>query len=474
MAADIVWLVEHVDRELDAACIAKVLLAERHGIQVDVLHMYLDIEAAARRRDAAVVVLPYFYQRIPQFHDAFLSHQLAHATIFSMAWEQIYYKSQEAIKAPRDDFARNHVYYLAWGDFFRDYLAGHGGATEHVSVIGHPALQLYSEPYRRIFPTREQIAARFGLDVTKRWVVIPENYRWAFRSKTSTIKAGKGSVDVEKLLEMRQFCIDSLKMLTTWCQAAAGAGNLEIILRPRPSTSVSRMESFISNTVSKQHPNFRIIKDLSAREWILAADLVVSSVSTTLIEAAIAGKRTAIAEPLPIIDQLAAEWQGLVPHLATQEAFIATCNGDVSPVHDRRLEAWAQSQYLRFGDVYDGLTSRLANLVRERRRIVPRHRNGDELLVAPALPQRLFWQLLGYLRQSPHYQPIREKIRHLRARVSGRSFAPIPYVATNHDKDLFTPNDVATRVAAWRATLAGRRSEQPETVGQYDPAAALG
>ena len=50
------------------------------------------------------------------------------------------------------------------------------------------------------------------------------------------------------------------------------------------------MLNFMHRTVQNPNANLKIIKTETAREWILAADHVMSSHSTTLIEAALAGK----------------------------------------------------------------------------------------------------------------------------------------------------------------------------------------
>ena len=82
------------------------------------------------------------------------------------------------------------------------------------------------------------------------------------------------------------------------------------------------MLNFMYRTVQNPNVNLKIMKTETAREWILAADHVMSSHSTTLIEAALAGKPIHRFSPEAYPEAVALEWHGLVPLLSDRKAFL--------------------------------------------------------------------------------------------------------------------------------------------------------
>jgi hypothetical protein len=107
--------------------------------------------------------------------------------------------------------------------------------------------------------------------------------------------------------------------------------------------------------------NIVVIQAGSVREWILAADHVISSHSTTLIEAALAGKPIHLYSPEPFPEALAAEWHGLVPVLENRDDFLqAVRQSPVEPT-GTRLATWARAQFLG-NDPLDTIVGMIARL----------------------------------------------------------------------------------------------------------------
>src|ERR1041384_3088613 len=101
-------LVEHVDRELDLVCLLKLLLERRHGIRLDVANFYVDAPLNLARPPPSLVLTPFFYAvEDLVLHD--YVHAWPDARFVNLAWEQLFYPSHQAIKAPRDKFTRKKV-----------------------------------------------------------------------------------------------------------------------------------------------------------------------------------------------------------------------------------------------------------------------------------------------------------------------------------------------------------------------------
>jgi len=173
---DILYLYEHVDRELDVACIVKIYLEQRHGLNAEIVqHPFgqlspdLNLDGARPR----VVAMPHAYYT-PYLLD------WPKATYVSLMWEQLFYKGNRLVKIPRGTFALKHVLHHAWGEFSSDYLQEVGVPKDHIFVNGNMAYALYGEPYCGYYTGRAELARRYGLDPNKRWIFFPENYNWAF------------------------------------------------------------------------------------------------------------------------------------------------------------------------------------------------------------------------------------------------------------------------------------------------------
>ncbi len=367
---EVLWLVEHIAREMDVACAVKALARTRYGLDINIRNMYLHANQILQEYEPDVVVHPFFY---------FVSGALATedyvktwptATHFNMAWEEIHYKAHKKIKAPSDDFTRMKVIHHAWGNFYKEYLEENGVPKEHVFVNGHPAYQLYKDPYKQYYTSKDRLAEKYGLDGSRKWIFVPENYRWAFIGNKIKLFTKLGA-DPDEIVRMRDFSIESLKQLLQWCNKAASDNQLEIIFRPRPSTNSQLIRDTFDNTVGQAAPNLHFIKDGSVREWILASDVVISSYSTSLIEAAIAGKPIYMVEPIPIPDSLYYDWYRYAPRIHSHEEFEAACLNNDGNNASVALKSWAESEMLSNGDPILGLVDCIKQLVDRREQINP-------------------------------------------------------------------------------------------------------
>jgi hypothetical protein len=224
--------------------------------------------------------------------------------------------------------------------------------------------------------------------------------------------------DRTELTGMRDFARDSLVYLLKWCNAAAGDKGLEIIFRPKPVTMLTEMEDFYKQHVNETRAaGLRFIKGESVREWILASGAVISSFSTTLIEAAVAGKPAYMVEPLPLTESFEADWYEYVPRIHNAAEFQVACREKSSPMPDR-LNTWAQGEMLSNGDPISGLTNYLYQLTQK-----------------PPAPVSLETKL-------------KNLYRHWRYPYRKTYFNP-----RTHENDTFDEDYVYQKVAAWGKVL---------------------
>lgn len=424
----ILWLVEHVAREFDVACAVRAWMEREHGLTLDIRNAYFDFEHTLAGEPPTVVVHPFFYYMEGAMGTEQHCRAWPGAVHVNLAWEELFYPANAVTKAPADDYTRKQVLHHAWGGFFKDFLTENGVPPEHVHINGNPALGLYQAPYCRAYPDRIELARRHGLDANQRWIFIPENYRWAFIKDTKLQRMANDATHLEQLRALREFCRHDLRELVQWCRAAGQGGDVALILRPRPAVPEQEMRRFVDEAGGGGSA-LHLIKDGSVREWVMASDAVVSSFSTTLIEASVAGKPAFRVEASPMPESLRVPWYDRVVMLSEAAAFDAVCAGgsalldlgDQAPLHD-----WARADLLNRVDPIRGLAEWISGIAKA---------PGDWLRALNA-----------------NHGGVAAKMNRVRVR---RQAANLPVNPRTHEKDDFGPTDVAERSEHFLQVLSG-------------------
>lgn len=360
-AADILVYVGHVARELDASCAIRHHLRTSHGLEMAIASVNFDPYDTIVRHAPKVVAFPWFNED----NDVAIRKVRKYwpdAVYLNLAYEQVFQQINQKVKAPHGSFARDQVRHHAWGEFYKTYLVGHGVPEQHVTVNGNPAFGLYRQPYRRFFPSKTELAGRFGLNPSLPWLLVPENYGAAFYPDAYIDQMVKWGAAREEAEAYREFARRSLAEMCRWLASAAGP-NREIILRPRPYTRLAAFEASVRQAIGEPPAGLHVIQEGTVREWILAADQVMTSYSTSLIEAAVADKPVAMIVPEPLPEFVRNPWYDLVPQLGTRDDFVQMV--EERSATQEPLRAWAESTMLPYGDPLRNMADWMAGLCRE-------------------------------------------------------------------------------------------------------------
>ena len=338
---NIIWFIEHISRELDVACAVSVLFKKKFGQKITILPFTSDLPPVYLKDfHPKIIILPYCYS----VNDRMLKKILLKfpdVIYFNMAWEQIFYKANLEYKAPQDWFAKEQVLHHCWSRERSEFLQKRGIPRENIIINGHPAYKLYKKPYNKIFKNRLNLSKKFNLDPKKKWIFFPENYSWFFYSDHQFEEIIKNGQDRKTALIMRNYCGKAIFEVLKWLQTAGDKfNNVEIILRPRPAISAAYFTSVLEKLSPGITSKLNIIKDYSVREWILASNMVVSSFSTSLIEASIADRPTFMLEPFRLPNALIAPWYKYVIKIKTQSHFLNLCR-EIHLEEPKLLKSWA-------------------------------------------------------------------------------------------------------------------------------------
>jgi len=432
-SVDVIFLYEHVARELDIACAIKCIAEQHYGTTIELVHYACGAYQAVDQFRPRVVVLPFCYTE-REYYPYLLKWR--NAIYFNLNWEQMLYRGNREAKTPRGVFAREHVLHHAWSNHFADYLQQKGIPKQHIVVNGNPAYMLYEKPYRSYFKQRADLAAEYRLDPKKRWIFFPENYNWAFypdEKLQSFISQGQDPQDV---CAMRDFCRLSLEEVMKWCNAVASQGDVELIIRPRPATPLNDFKSAVRQVVPVISDSMHFVKEESVREWIMASDVVISSYSTSLIEASIANKAAVVLDPYPIPDPLRVDWHDLVVHIKTQSEFEDVCLNYADAGENSQLGQWARATMMACGDAIWNLADLLAQIVRGKIRrppVFPR-----KIVTAPSRYPLPAWLVF--------------EIRRMRWKAPEPNSTPA--ISSGHEKDVIDTSEIKQRITKWKQVLA--------------------
>jgi surface carbohydrate biosynthesis protein len=431
------YLYEYVARELDVACAVKAIAEQYYGLKIHIdQHPFGEMLSDLTRFRPRVVAIPHVTSsNIPY------ALEWPDATYVNLMWEQILYKGNFRAKMPRGEFALRHMLHHVWGEESADLLKEQGVPGAHVFVNGNPTYTLYQEPYRRLYERRDELARLYHLDPAKPWIFFPENYNWAFYNDVqlqSFIATGQTADEVHT---MRDFCMSSFDEVMRWCEAAARRDNVEIVIRPRPGTPLADFRNAAQRALTRLPGHLHIIKDESVREWIINSDVVVTSYSTSLIEAAVAGKPAYILEPYPIPEFISMDWHNLTPHIKHGADFEALCQSANMLPPDPRLGDWARATMMANGDPIQGLADFFARLSKEQSpRPAPPPPQSLSLPPQFNLPPLFLFEYYKALRG---YQRFRRKLQSVSVR-------PNP----THERELIGQAEIERRVERWRVLLA--------------------
>ena len=453
---DVVYLVEHIARELDVACAVKHYSGQRHQLRVEVVPIKSPSDALSTFRPR-VVALPYSYRATDPETRNYLPHW-PKAIYFNLSWEQLLYRAFQEEKAPSDEFSCQYVLHHAWGNFHKDYLMRHRVPESHVFVNGQPAYKLYDDPYCLCQAQRPELARRFGLDPDKRWIFFPENYGWAFYTEAKLNEIISRGLDRRIAYEQRDFCRKSLPVVLKWCADVASRGAVEVVVRPRPATLLSAFRSMVSHALDSWPANLHIIKEGSVREWVLASDTVLSSYSTTLIEAAVAGKCAYMVLPYPLPEGLMADWYANAAQLRTWDEFESACCQEPDASSSEPLKQWARREMMSRGDAIRNLADILAEIARpgfDRPPEIPPHlipepQDKSQHNEPPERTRPIAEHAYRLMRKCAGTAWKRWK----RAAIPGWDWETDKTAVSQSDLERFDQDEVGSRVAEWEKVLS--------------------
>ena len=341
---------EHTHREMLAALIF-LHLVEQRGNRWSLEHVE---ELVATSSDPEILFIPFYYDE-QDLEKYLFRGDLRGKWLVNLAFEQMHFACGRSYLLPDGRFARDEMVHCAWGDRFRNLLIEHGIPPERIRMTGHPRFDIYSHP--ELLYTRAELAAQFGLDPERMWILVPHNFNFAFVSKQLIQQLAARRYHVtDEFVEGVRLARDAFKEMVD--ELADAFPDAELILRVHPAGYED--ESHYKNGLQKKR-RITAIAQYDIANWITQAALTIVWNSTSAMEAMVAGRPVVSYEPFPFAERFDFDVNRIVPTFSRKDDLFEVVGSLPDPKLTYDWELF--EQWYRYRDGRN--LERLADVVRE-------------------------------------------------------------------------------------------------------------
>lgn len=293
---DFLLMYEHKVRELDNLCLLKYELDKR-GYRTKILYAndYELVKAHTTVYKTKVLVIGYCYTS-SSIRD-YASYRIHFDKVINLQWEQVTTNEQEKDSESFRNLSglAKEIVHISWGEKNRRRLIEKAKvAPQNVKVTGNITMDLLRPEFRGFYASREEICSKYELPAEKKICLFIAGFKYVEASaeerKATIARFGEGRRHYLEVAEKEQFTI-----LQWFRQLLEENTDYVIVYRPHPGDASPRAEK-----LAQEYENFRVISDLSVKQWIAVSDLVYAWNSTAILEAFFAGKNPIYLCPYPI------------------------------------------------------------------------------------------------------------------------------------------------------------------------------
>lgn len=330
---DFMMIYEHKVRELENMCLIKYEL-ERRGYTVVIKHIEDEeaLDAVKPIYHAKVVMTMACYQNASlEWHTKdFVSFD----KVIDMQWENIVYPKDE-----RAGVFKNYtgigreVVRVSWGEANKRRLieAAHMD-PRNVKVVGHVGMDFLRDELKGYYRSKEDLFHEYGLPMDKKVLLFASPFY--ADNLTEEYIAGMCRKHGEDWREYYDFMMRSEKTILQWMEKLCNErSDILIIYRPHPGHIGVHMSE-----VAKKCSNFKVISELSVKQWIIASDIVYTGNSSTIVEAFFAGRMCHLLFPYETTDGFELKLVSQGEKVRTYEEFKETID-EKNPVFPISKEA---------------------------------------------------------------------------------------------------------------------------------------
>ncbi len=294
---DFLIIYEHKVRELENMCLIKYEL-ERRGYKVLIKHIEDEeaLEAVKPIYHAKVVMTMACYQNASlEWHTKdFVSFD----KVIDMQWENIVYpKDEKAGVFKNYTGIGREVVRVSWGEANRRRLleAAHM-EPRNIKLVGHVGMDFLRDELKGYYRSKEDLFAEYGLPMDKKVLLFASPFY--ADNLTEEYIADMCRRHGDDWRDYYDFMMRSERAILEWMEKLCKSrDDILLIYRPHPGHIGRHMAE-----VAGRCDNFKVISELSVKQWIIASDMIYTGNSSTIVEAFFAGRMCHLLFPCEVTE----------------------------------------------------------------------------------------------------------------------------------------------------------------------------
>jgi len=292
---DILFTYQHKAREIESLCLLKLEM-ERRGFSSAFLCTFLPNRLLHYFKKAKLTVSSAMYDNDVLW---FFVYDIIGFTkkVVNIQWEQVlsnYDESNSKCFHNPKGFAK-YAIHLCWGEEPQKRIINSGVATKNAPITGPIHLDFLLKEFEPYFLKKSELANIFNLDAHTEWCLFISS----FTMHNMTEEEFNQLINCygEEAIEMKKITIESKMHVISWIESALlKYPNKLIIYRPHPDETSDEC----LHLLEEKYQNFRIISELSVKQWIKCSERIYTWYSTSVAEIEKMNKGFDILRPIKI------------------------------------------------------------------------------------------------------------------------------------------------------------------------------
>lgn len=292
---DFLFLYQHKSRELENICLLRVEL-ERRGYTVDFYNVW-NLNIKKHPQYTAKVVIG------PNISNDDCLYNFAYGItpktkkIVNMQLEQVLTDDDNSNTNNIHNIkgASREVIHISWGEKNFERLVKNGVKNQNIIITGPIHMDFLRKEFREYYLNKEEMKAKYEIKRNQKISLIISSF--AYENTISTMTKDRLKLMRPNFIEFVKLSVDSQKKILSWVEVILKKDkNIVFVYRPHPTEELNEMVK----ALGEKYANFRIIRDMSVKQWIVISDSICAWYSTSIAEVFFSGNTCSVLRPYPI------------------------------------------------------------------------------------------------------------------------------------------------------------------------------
>lgn len=352
---DFMFIYEHKVRELENLCLIKYEL-DRRGYRTKIIHIE-DAEALKAMRPiyhTKVVVTMACYQNSSiEWHT---KNFVKFDKLIDMQWENIVFPMDEKDTKAYKNYSgvAKEVVRISWGEMNRKRMLEVAKMDpKKVKLIGHVGMDFLREELRGYYRSKEEVLKTYGIPVEKKIFLFVSPYFSDYHTEEYLVEMCKRFGEGWRYY-YQDCMLPSKKIILDWMgRICEQRSDVVFVYRPHPGEESAQAEG-----MKKKYSNFKVIGELSVKQWILISDKIYTGNSSTFVEAYFGKKMCYLLFPVAVPADYELAFLKDADKISEYSDFEETTREEERPfpVSEKLIDEvytidWDKPSYVKFADM---------------------------------------------------------------------------------------------------------------------------